>query len=57
MTEQEVAILALKETRIWQEAQLGNCTSTRNRVLSVCGALQIKQCFVNAAWNATTRGG
>lgn len=59
MSEQEVATLALREARIWQGAQsdLTSPTDAKKKVPPECGEIQSSQCFVDAAWNTTTRGG
>lgn len=60
MTEQEVASQATKEARIWQAAQIekpiSQAAKTLNTVPRPCGSTSSStQCFVDAAWNATTR--
>lgn len=67
LTEQEVATLAIKEARLWQAAQpvqtkptpapATNRVPAFSQVPRVCGSVTPVPCFVDAAWNATTRGG
>lgn len=60
LSEQEVATLEIKEARIWQAAQPVGAKPLPepaiNRVPRACGSLRSVDCFVDAAWNATTRG-
>ncbi|XP_018435786.1 uncharacterized protein LOC108808085 [Raphanus sativus] len=61
LSEQEVATLAIKEARTWQAAQAVVTKPTlvpaSTRIPRACGSLQTVECFVDAAWNTTTRGG
>ena len=61
LNEQEVATLAVKEARIWQAAQGEKQQKLvpKNRTVAVEKAFssETTHCFVDAAWNATTRGG
>lgn len=61
ITEQEVATLAIREARTWQAAQKETPTIPTHRqgvtVPRLCGSSLSTNCFVDAAWNATTKGG
>ncbi|KAL0864643.1 hypothetical protein Bca101_043761 [Brassica carinata] len=61
LSEQDVATLAIKEARTWQAAQpVTEKTSSvpiPSNLPRACGNVQTVECFVDAAWNATTRGG
>ncbi|KAF2558103.1 hypothetical protein F2Q68_00013278 [Brassica cretica] len=60
MQELEVVSLALKEARIWQSAQQNKEKPSPSQKLQVplaCGTVRGSHCFVDAAWNAATRGG
>lgn len=61
MIEQEVVSLATKEARAWQSAQVAKTsleTSRKSHNLpQPCGSSHTTHCYVDAAWNATTKGG
>lgn len=61
LSEQDVATLALKESRTWQAAQAERPTVSTSKQgykgPMIEGSKQVNHCYVDAAWNATARSG